>query len=197
MKKLTISMALSLIICLVFSIFSNACEVSRMTDKLIRLHVVANSDSDADQALKLAVRDEVALLCANITSACQDKASAYSALTDNLTLIKSAAESVITREGYSYPVSCSLSPTTFDRRIYDDFTLPAGEYDALCVTIGEGEGKNFWCVCYPSLCLGSVMKIDDYEQFSEDELIIVKHPEKVRYKLFCYEVIEWFRSLLK
>lgn len=197
MKKLTLSMALSLIICLIFSVVSNARQVDMMTDKLIRLHVIANSDSEADQALKLAVRDEVATLCADITSACSNKDSAYSALTENLGLIESTASSVISREGYSYLVICSLSPHTFNERIYDDFTLPAGEYDALCVTIGEGEGKNFWCVCYPSLCLGSVMKIDDCEQFSEDELIIVKHPEKVRYKLFCYEVIEWFRSLFK
>lgn len=197
MKKLTLSMALSLIICLIFSVFSNAREVDTMTDKLIRLHVIANSDSSADQALKLAVRDEVAILCADITSACPDKQSAYSALTQNLALIESAASSVIYREGYSYPVSCSISPRTFNKRIYDDFTLPAGEYDALCVTIGEGEGQNFWCVCYPSLCLGSVMKIDDCEAFSEDELIIVKHPEKVRYKLFCYELILRLCALFK
>lgn len=196
MKKLTLSMALSLIICLVFSIVSNACEVDRMTDKLIRLHVIANSDSSADQALKLAVRDEVVSLCAEISSGCTSRAEAHSALEADLGLIESVAAGVISREGYDYPVSVTLSSCEFDKRVYDGFTLPAGEYDALCVTIGEGEGKNFWCVCYPSLCLGSAMKIDDCEEFTDEELIIIKEPQKVRYKLFCYELIKKIRKLI-
>lgn len=196
MKKLTLSMALSLIICLVFSIVSNACEVDRMTDKLIRLHVIANSDSSADQALKLAVRDEVVSLCAEISSGCTSRAEAYSALEADLGLIESAAAGVISREGYDYPVSVTLSSCEFDKRVYDSFTLPAGEYDALCVTIGEGEGKNFWCVCYPSLCLGSAMTVDECEEFTDEELIIIKEPQKVRYKLFCYELIKKIRKLI-
>lgn len=196
MKKLTLSMVLSLIICLVFSIVSNACEVDRMTDKLIRLHVIANSDSSADQALKLAVRDEVVSLCAEISSGCTSRAEAHSALEADLGLIESAAAGVISREGYDYSVSVTLSSCEFDKRVYDSFTLPAGEYDALCVTIGEGEGKNFWCVCYPSLCIGSAMKIDDCEEFTDEELIIIKEPQKVRYKLFCYELIKKIRKLI-
>ncbi len=195
MKKLTLSMTIALIICLASSIFANGIEVTNLTDKLIRVHIVANSDSEADQALKLAVRDSLSPIVGELLPSSVTKEKAAAIINEHLSDIVAVAESVIADNGYNYPVSAKLSPTTFPIRNYDDFTLPAGEYDALCITIGSGQGRNFWCVLYPSLCLGSVMKIDDAECFTQDELIIVKQPQKVRYKLFCYELYRRIKAL--
>ena len=194
MKKLTISILLSIIICGVLSIISNAHEVDAMTDKLIRIHVIANSDSEEDQELKLKVRDSVLEVASGMISECSSKDEAMVVIRDNLELITSAADIAIAQNGYEYPVSCTLSKEEFDVRVYDDFTLPAGEYDSLCIRIGTAEGKNWWCVCYPSLCFGAAVSIDDCEVFTEGELTIVKEPEKVRYKLWCFEML---RKIIK
>ncbi len=195
MKKLTLSMTIALIICLASSIFANGIEVTNLTDKLIRVHIVANSDSEADQALKLAVRDSLSPIVGELLSSSVTKEKAAAIINEHLSDIVAVAESTVADNGYNYSVSAKLSPTTFPIRKYDDFTLPAGEYDALCITIGSGQGRNFWCVLYPSLCLGSVMKIDDADCFTQDELIIVKQPQKVRYKLFCYELYRRIKAL--
>lgn len=197
MKKLTLAMLLSLILCAVLSVFANAGEVGSMTDKLIRLHVVANSDSDSDQALKLRVRDRILKTAEGVFDKAADKTDAMRIIEENLPLLKAAAESEIAENGYDYDVVCSICREEFSERIYDDFTLPAGEYDSLCVRIGEAAGKNWWCVCYPNLCLGAAMKIDDCETFTEGEITIVKQPEKVKYKLWCFEIVRKIKKFLK
>lgn len=195
MNKLTIAVLLSLIFCCVTGVISNAREVDAMTDKLIRIHVIANSDSEKDQELKLKVRDSVLEAASGMISDCESKNEAMTVIRDNLGVITSAANSAIERSGYEYAVNCTLAEEEFDERVYDDFTLPAGEYDSLCIRIGDAEGRNWWCVCYPSLCFGTAVSIDDCEVFSEGELTIVKEPEKVRYKLWCYEVLRKIAKL--
>lgn len=113
-----------------------------ISEKLTRLHVVANSNSDEDQALKLKVRDAVL------------KASeGYEVVTDELLeKMEIAAEQCVTDEGYNYDVDVSLGEMWFDTREYEGFSLAAGMYDAVKVKIGSGEGKNWWCVVFPPLC---------------------------------------------
>ena len=194
MQKLSIAILISLIICSVTAVISNAHEVDAMTDKLIRIHVIANSDSEEDQSLKLKVRDSVLEAVSVFMTDCNSKDEAMEAIRDSLSEITSAASQTVVKNGYVYDVRCTLSEEEIDERIYEDFTLPAGCYDSLCVRIGDANGKNWWCVCYPSLCLGTSVSIDDCEVFTEGELRIVKEPEKVRYKLWCYEM---FRKLMK
>lgn len=192
MKKLTLAMLLSLIICLASSVVTNANEVTHMTDKLIRLHVIANSDSDYDQAVKLKVRDAVLKEADSLLASCRDKETAAQIINQNLDILTQTANEVLA--DCPYTATCSLQKTEFDTRVYDNFTLPAGEYDALCVKIGTASGKNWWCVCYPGLCLPCATKIDDCETFTHDELIILKTPEKVRYKLFCFELFRKIKA---
>ena len=194
MQKLTIAILISIIICSVTAVNSNAHEVDAMTDKLIRIHVIANSDREEDQALKLKVRDSVLEAASGFITDCNSKDEAMDAIRDSLCEITSAAIQTVEENGYDYDVRCTISEEEFDERVYDDFTLPAGCYDSLCIRIGDADGKNWWCVCYPSLCLGTSLSIDDCEVFTEGELRIVKEPEKVRYKLWCYEM---FRRLMK
>lgn len=197
MKKLTLAILISLIICGVTGAFANAREVGKMTDKLIRIHVIANSDSEEDQTLKLNVRDSVLEAASELISKCGSKEEAMAVISDNIGFISAAANEAVEENGYEYTVKCSLSEEEFDERVYDGFTLPAGEYDALCVRIGDADGKNWWCVCYPSLCFGSAVSIDDCEVFTESELTIVKEPEKVRYKLWCFEMARKIAKLFK
>ena len=125
----------------------------RLNEELIRLHVVANSDSGEDQAIKLRVRDAVveSLRDAMADMADIDQAKAY--ILENLPKIEQAANDALKALGCDETAVATLKEEVFDTRYYDTFTLPAGVYEALRITIGEGEGKNWWCVVFPTLCV--------------------------------------------
>ena len=116
---------------------------------MIRLHVVANSDSKADQALKLKVRNEILKFMDGQETL--DDARAY--LNANLDTIEEIAEEVIAANGFDYPARANLKVTFIPEKSYEDLTLPAGNYEALKVTLGRGDGQNWWCVIFPQLCL--------------------------------------------
>ena len=121
--------------------------------ELIRFHVVANSDSAEDQAVKLRVRDAViASLEGDLQNIADvDQARAY--LLEKLPAIAQVAQCTLEQAGFSADVAVSLCREAFDTRYYDTFTLPAGVYEALRITIGDGAGQNWWCVTFPGLCL--------------------------------------------
>ena len=128
----------------------------RLDQDLVRLHVVANSDSESDQALKLQVRDAVIDCVGQAMADVADVEQAKAYLQENLDTIRAAAEEVLLRSGVKQNVAVTLCKEAFDTRVYDTFTLPAGVYNALRVTIGEGEGRNWWCVVFPTLCMSGV-----------------------------------------
>lgn len=132
-------------------------EQTDLADKLIRLHVVANSDSAADQALKLDVRDRVLAAAEGLIPPDSSREAAMDILTDHLEELAAAGAATVAEAGYDYPVTASLEEDVwFPTKTYTDFALPAGSYTALRLVIGEGEGQNWWCVVFPPLCLGSV-----------------------------------------
>ena len=134
-------------------------EQAALADKVVRLHVLANSDTQEDQALKLAVRDAVLAAADGVVPPGAELEEAEQALTQALPAIADAGARVVGEQGYSYPVTASLEHDVwFPTKEYTDFAFPAGEYTALRVTIGEGGGRNWWCVVVPPLCLGSVTK---------------------------------------
>lgn len=150
-----------------------------LADQVVRLHVVANSDGEADQALKLKVRDAV-LAEATPYLTGLDRQKALEALEVRLPCLAAAAARVVGEEGYRYPVTVSLREERFPTKRYDDFALPAGEYMALRVQLGSGGGHNWWCVVFPPLCMGSVeetAELDDRDRAlitGETEGYIVK-----------------------
>ena len=123
-----------------------------LADRVVRLHILANSDSEEDQALKLQVRDRVLDRAAEILTESADRAAAEHALRAALPELESLAADEIARRGYDYPVTAELADTAFPTREYDGFALPAGRYLALRLVIGAGEGHNWWCVVFPPLC---------------------------------------------
>ena len=130
---------------------------SDLADQVIRLHVLANSDSEADQALKLQVRDRVLEVAESYFQPGATREETEAILRTHLADLAAAGAETVGAAGYDYPVTASLEENYwFPTKEYEDFALPAGEYTALRVVIGEGDGRNWWCVVFPPLCLGSV-----------------------------------------
>lgn len=133
--------------------FSRVCgEIRRQT---LRLHILAHSDAEQDQALKLVVRDALTEECARLFDGVTDMAQAERAAQAALPQLKAAAETAVADAGYACPVTVSLEETWFDTRTYGEYTLPAGRYRALQVKLGAAQGKNWWCCLFPPLCVGA------------------------------------------
>lgn len=122
---------------------------------IIRLHVVANSDSPEDQALKLKVRNEIIRFMeeSHPQEGQADIETARAYITDNIDRIEEISNRVIRESGFDYPAGAALTVTYIPQKSYEDLTLPAGNYEALKVTLGRGDGQNWWCVIFPQLCL--------------------------------------------
>lgn len=125
----------------------------RLNDELIRLHVVANSDSEEDQQIKLQIRDVVVDSLREDLARVADVGEAKAYLQENLPKLQQLVEDTLEKAGFHGGAVVTLCKEAFDTRYYDTFTLPAGVYQALRITIGEGEGHNWWCVAFPTLCL--------------------------------------------
>lgn len=123
-----------------------------LDENLIRLHVVANSDTEEDQQLKLEVRDEIVQYLKEEMKELTDVSQAKEFIKENLNKLKSIAEAVIQKAGLQDKVSVSLQKECFDTRHYDSFSLPSGVYESLRIRIGDAQGQNWWCVVFPSLC---------------------------------------------
>ncbi len=176
-------------ITLSFARFEMRCDELR--HNVLRLHIVANSDTEADQTLKLAVRDEILENTSAFFEGCADLSAAEAAAQQNLDLITDIAQEVIHENGASYGVGASVGDSYFSTREYDDFTLPAGTYRSLIVTLGEGEGKNWWCVVFPSVCLPAAAdKAELSDSVSEQSAKVAENPQKYVMKFKTAEIYE-------
>ncbi len=152
MKKiLTIVFVFAL--CLVALNFLPVHGEEAIYNSVIRLHVIAASDSDSDQALKLKVRDAVLSGLSTLSEGCSSKSEAEEKLASQLDEIRAVALETLAAEGCDCQVSVSLGKEKYPQKSYDGVCFPAGEYTSLRIVIGEGEGKNWWCVLFPQLCL--------------------------------------------
>ena len=149
-----------------FSVFAEQCE--ELPHKLFRLHILANSDSEEDQQLKYDLRDYLLEDMKEVFADCATAAEAREAAKSALPLITAKAQQFIYDKGYDQTVTVSVENTYFTTRSYGSLVIPAGNYDALRIVIGEGEGHNWWCVMFPPLCLGAV---EEYMAFDEELLM--------------------------
>ena len=150
---LTFSLITALILP-VSALFPSASD-AELYENVIRLHVLANSDSDEDQLLKLKVRDSVLSCTSNILCGVTDRQEAEKLLKNNLAELESTALRTVESHNLPYPVKVTLTEESYPTREYGNFSLPAGKYTSLRVLIGDAEGKNFWCMLYPTLCVGA------------------------------------------
>ena len=149
---------------LVAAYFGKTCYIHRsyqedIAKRVLRFHVLANSDSEEDQALKLKVRDAVGSYMAPKMKEASDVEDCERIVEENMQKITAAAEEVIREEGYDYTVTAQLGDAKFPVKTYGAYTFPAGTYEALNLVIGAGEGHNWWCVMYPNMCLSG----EEYE----------------------------------
>lgn len=174
--------------------FRVSLEQRALAARLIRLHVVAASDDSADQARKLQVRDALLPRIEALTESCADAASAAAALRAALPALQGLAAEAL---GTGEPVTADLETESFPRRDYDTFSLPAGPYRALRVTLGAGQGHNWWCVAFPALCLPA--SLEDFQEsaaraeFSEDEIALMT--EENRNAEFKFRLLDWLSAL--
>ena len=165
----------------------------QLSDKVLRLHVLANSDSEADQALKRKVRDSVLETASAILADCPDRETAEQRLSAALPEIEDAARARIAAEGGKQTVTAELRPTVFPTREYEDFTLPAGEYLALRVVLGEGEGHNWWCVVFPPLCAETTSSLSQTAMaagLTEEEVALITESDGYQLKFKAVELWE-------
>jgi stage II sporulation protein R len=176
-------------------------------NKLIRFHVIANSDSDEDQNLKLKVRDAV-------IDYLQPKLELSNSVEESESIIKSEykeleniSKNIILENGYKYDVSVGIDYSTFPTKQYSNVVLPAGEYKALRIIIGEGKGKNWWCVMFPPLCFvdeqSSIIDTDTDEKLrevlteEEYELIAQNNKKQVNKVEVKFKIVEILQNIMK
>lgn len=197
-KLLELAAFLSLFICIVSCLaFEKDCEGIR--SEVMRLHVIANSDSTADQELKLKVRDTILKKSKEIFSESSDLLSAQKSVEAGLETLKSEAKKAVKNEGFNYDVNVVMGPSYFPTRQYDDITLPAGCYNSVKVIIGEGEGKNWWCVLFPPMCLPAASKneVKLKDVLNEDELKLVKSAPKYEVRFWIVEKLQEIKRSYK
>ena len=168
-----------------------------LNDNVIRFHVVANSDSQEDQAVKLQIRDTVMDYLEPIIGELPTAEEAKAWLQAHLEEIKEIADAVLKQHGFSQTASVSLRQEAFDTRFYDTFTMPAGTYDALRITVGEGQGQNWWCVVFPPLCLASVTEETAATAaaagLGEDQVALITGQDGSY--VLKFKLLEWWNSL--
>lgn len=161
------ALATGLLLAILFSFTGFAARCEDLSQRVLRLHVLANSDSEEDQALKLEVRDRILQESAGLLDGVQTKEEAEVHVQQAMPQLLAAAQDEVARQGYSYPVTMELGPSSFGTRVYEDVTLPAGTYQALRIKIGKAEGHNWWCVLFPSLCLPAAEESVEENEGSE------------------------------
>lgn len=195
MKMLVKSACIAFVLTLIYSLIPFQAECADISDEVFRLHILANSDSEQDQSLKLKVRDRVLQYTKSLFENAKSKEEAESVISDNIQSISNVAYSEVLDNGYDYQVKAEITNMYFTTRYYENYTLPSGMYDALRITIGSGNGHNWWCVMYPSICISSVEEQDEKakEVFDATQYDIVKN-EKYQYKFKVVEIFEKFCS---
>lgn len=179
-------------IVLSFSAFEVRCDELRQN--VLRLHIVANSDSEADQNLKLAVRDEILKNSTDIFKNCGDVTTACEVAETQLDNISAIANSVIKENGFNYSADVSVGDRYFDTREYDDFTLPAGTYKSLIVDLGDAKGKNWWCVVFPCVCVPNA-DAELSDAVTEAAAQTAENPQKYIMKFKTVEIYEKFKKI--
>ncbi len=186
----------TIVVSMLFSTLSFESACSELENDIFRLHILANSDEEHDQNLKLYVRDTILYSCSSLYDDVKTKDEAKAITEKNLPLIIKTAEKAIAEKGYDYDVTATVTKSFFNTRYYENFTMPAGVYDTLQINIGEGKGKNWWCVMYPTLCVGAATDSSMKEDLSDSEYdVIVAEDVEYKFKIVeCFEKISSFFS---
>ncbi len=197
-KRIKISVCVGLVVALIFSVCSFAETSREIRSDVLRLHIIANSDSAVDQNLKLRLRDHILTQGKGIFDGSVNMENAVEKIEPRLTELESSAKDFVHSNGFDYDVKITLSEEYFTTRSYESITLPAGKYLALRVVIGSGEGHNWWCVMFPPMCVPAADKRDELcNIFSSNELELVEKNPKYEIRFKIIEIYEAIKSKLE
>lgn len=199
MKK-TLIVCIAVLLAASFSSFLPSRSDLGLYDNVIRLHVIANSDSDEDQAQKLRVRDRILEIVGERLEDAETKEEAEQQMAEILPEIEAAASELISDEGSGYTVSATLTEEKYPRKSYGTVTLPSGTYTSLRVIIGEGEGHNWWCVLFPRMCTTPAVTEEEQKEeftdagFTPSQYKIITDSRDTRYvvKFRILEIVKGF-----
>lgn len=198
-QKIEISLICGLTVAILLSITSFGASCGNIRTQVLRMHVIANSDSAEDQALKLKVRDAVLETGKTLFDGSLTAADAENILDSEKAELQKAAEAVIRDNGFDYEVQIEIGKDFFNTRTYDEkVTLPAGTYEAVRVIIGEGAGQNWWCVMFPPMCLPAAEAEAGIEDvLSEQEAEIAQSNPKYEVRFKIIEIFEKIAEKVK
>ena len=192
-KKAIKAVTGGLILCLLLSIGGLYGQCEGVREQVVRLHILAHSDSTEDQTLKLQVRDAI-VAAADGWGDTLSPAAALAQAEYRLPDLQALAQQTVWDAGYDYPVTVELTRMYFTTRQYDTVTLPAGMYEAVRVIIGDGNGQNWWCVLYPPLCLGAATDRDLAQVMGTGQAALMTGGQQY---ILRFKVVEWFEMLLQ
>lgn len=193
MKLFVKSACIAFVLVVIYSLIPFQAQCDNISNDVFRLHILANSDSEYDQGVKLKVRDKVLEYSKSLFESSKSKEEAESLISQNLDNITRVAQNELKNLGCGQNVKAEIKKMYFTTRYYDAYTLPSGMYDALRITIGSGKGHNWWCVMYPSICVSAASEQDEKakQALDDGEYDIIKN-EKYSYK---FKVVELFEKL--
>ena len=192
MKLINVAMAVGLILTITMSLAGFGRESSTIRENILRLHVLANSNSEEDQALKLRVRDS--LLQTGMFNYAMTRDEAYDLAVDSKDIIKNIAAEEIEEGGHEYDVQVSVIEAFFPTVEYDMLTLPAGRYKTVRVEIGAAYGDNWWCVMFPSMCLPAAAERGFSDVLNERQMDIVNNAHRYEFRFRSVEIFESLRE---
>ncbi len=178
------------ILTILFSMIPFQAKCNDVSKEVFRLHILANSDSKEDQSLKLKVRNAVLNYTENLYSKAEGLENAEKLTSENLQSIANIARKTVVDNGYNYSVQAEIRNMYFNTRYYDKVTMPSGNYDALRITIGKGQGHNWWCVMYPSLCVGASTNYEALQENTTDEEYEIMTKGDYEYRFKVVEIFE-------
>ena len=183
-KKLFVFLPLLLIFTLLFGSLSYTNDASNdISTKVLRMHVLANSNSINDQRLKIAVKNNILKSTQELFTDCDNLEESIKIAQSNTELIKTSAQEVIKKYNKNYDVKVYVDNEFFDVREYKDFTLPSGNYNTVKIVIGEGKGKNWWCVMYPAVCISACSDDFDKALTKEEKKLITSKKYIPKFKI--------------
>ena len=197
MKRLELSFLLGVVFCILVSFISFEGECEDIRGNILRLHILASSDTEEDQALKLLVRDSIIENSEAVFAGCSSYDEARAAAAANLQLFEEIAERTLAEKGCFHDVSVSLADSWFSTRTYGDITLPAGIYEAIRIEIGQAEGHNWWCVMFPTVCLPSAAGEAELNTSLTAGQVEIVCSDGYELKFRCVELYEQFLEELR
>ncbi len=188
MKRLRSAAALGILLAILLGNYADfAHRLEHLRSNVLRLHILANSDAIEDQEVKLLVRDALLEQSEKLFAGCETLDEMKARAWEERETIRLIAQKALEDYGSADTVTVQLAEMDFDERQYDEITMPGGQYAALRILIGSGEGHNWWCVMYPPLCLPAVSADAYFDPETEDFL---EHPQEYEVKFKCAELWE-------